>query len=150
MRPARTLVLAAMKTFRVRRFIALLALAPLLAAFSSAPARVSFVCDGDSIARQECCCPKDPTASPKGSEGVATLTNACCCRLHQPQASLSPAAGSSRETVSAVAKVSFWASFSDAAAPHRIPLGAPALTWRLAHPPPRSIPPLVAKQTLLI
>lgn len=140
----------AMRTLGARRCFTLLAVVPLLVALGSTPSSQMFVCRGDSLARQTCCCAHGGTVQVPPAQNIATLTNACCCRLGQRTVSVAPALASARGGVPNSSRI------LEAATTLRSVLGVPvyveaeAIAWRLAHPPPTAVPILVGKQTFLI
>jgi hypothetical protein len=120
---------------------------PATSAFASGV--LTFVCDGDLVARTECCCPGDPHGGTASAGGGASVVPACCCRISRTVARGTPAAVPPRVSAQADTKVLLAPASLvtiDGVVPH-----APA--WpaiRLAHPPPPGVPILLGKQSFLI
>ena len=134
----------------IRRLWVAVAMLPLLAglAFASGPSR-RFICEGDLIARAQCCCPaaQHETSGPAGDDG--TVSPACCCRVSRTDARSTTAVTEPAVAPQLTAKI----LLAPGAAPNldtltrsyqaQSPVG-------LAHPPPRAVPILLGKQSFLI
>jgi hypothetical protein len=118
-----------------------------LATPTFASATVSFVCEGDLIARRECCCPEGHDL---GTGPGASVSAACCCRVSRADVPEAPA----------IAQPPLLGQHLDgpvlfgSAVPHAHDVVAPsARAWpaiRLANPPLRAVPILLAKQSRLV
>jgi hypothetical protein len=132
----------------LRRLWLVMATLSLLATPAFAAGALSFVCEGDQVARTECCCPGGHPGGTAAAEG-ATVSAACCCRVLRVEAGDAPAVAAPRLAAQVETQVSL-----APASPLTIDAPAPrADAWRtnrLAQPPPRSVPILLAKQSLLV
>lgn len=136
--------LAAKRRWLLRMLVAL----PLVLGAVSAHAAQMFVCSGDSIAREECCCPKAARGTPAARD-LATVSRGCCCDIvTRLSAAPAPAVVARGPKVGGIGMGPALA-FS---LPDPTPVQPPvrALPWLLAHPPPPRIPPILEKRTLLI
>jgi hypothetical protein len=138
-----------MNTTRTRRWYSLLAVIPLALSLTFAPSERSFVCQGDSVARQECCCQPNTGLSPPVPGILATIASGCCCDVNHSTTSVVPA--------EAAARVATAMTFNGPAASMAGPapclqhlLGQRFAAWHSLHPPPRAVPILLSKQTFLI
>ena len=133
----------------LRRVWLVVATVSLLSSPAFASGAVSFVCDGDFVARSACCCPDGEHVSSAPTVDRTSLSPACCCHVSRTDARRTPAITSPRAATQSDAK-----AFStpiatltlDTLPPTR--QGWPA--FRLAQPPPRAVPILLAKQSLLV
>ena len=133
----------------LRRLWLVVATVSLLSSPAFAWGAMSFICDGDSVVRPACRCPRGEHVRSAPTVEQASLSPACCCHVSRTDARRTPAITSPREATQADAK-----AFStpvatltlDSRAPTR--QGWPA--FRLAQPPPRAVPILLAKQSLLV
>ena len=133
----------------LRRLWLVVATASLLSSPDFASGAMSFICDGDSVARPACCCPGGEHVRSAPSVDRASLSPACCCHVSRTDARRNSVITSPRAVTQADAKA-FSTPVStltlDTLAPTR--KGWPA--FRLAQPPPRAVPILLAKQSLLV
>jgi len=119
----------------------------LLAGPAFAASTLSFVCDGDLVARPECCCPGGHRGTVSADER-ASASPACCCRVSRTDARPTRAIPAPRAAAPVDAK-----SF---AAPAVLVLDSSPPTRRawpvtqLAQPPPRAVPIRLVKQSFLI
>ncbi len=132
----------------LRRLWLVVATLSLLAGPAFASSALSFVCEGDLVARPECCCPGGHGAAASARD-AASVSAACCCRVARVDARTVPATAAPRVAAQGNAKV--------ALAPATLPTvgsfvpsvrGWPAI--RFAHPPPPAVPILLVKQSFLV
>lgn len=131
-----------------RPFLAALAVIQLVAELTFVAGPPMFICRGDSVARQQCCCFRaDRMISPPLRE-TAKLSQACCCDVSLIKTSTTPSLASSREDGPTPWKTSHVGLASEVSGSFQYP-AAPAAD-RSARPPPAAITVLLQKQSLLI
>ena len=137
-----------MRLSDLRRLWLVVATLSLLAtpAFASGP--LSFVCEGDQVVRTACCCPGGHSSGAATAAGPATVSSACCCQVSRAEPRATTAVTTPRAAAETAKVLLAPASFLaiDALSPS-------AEAWpavRLAQPPPRAVPILLAKQSFLI
>jgi hypothetical protein len=131
------------------RFWLVVATLSLLATPAFASGFLSFICDGDLVVRTECCCPGGHHSGTIGAGDRASVSAACCCRVSRTEARKTPRVVQPRAWAQGDAQVLLAPAVTfalDVVAPN-------AQAWpaiRLAHPPPRAVPILLGKQSLLV
>lgn len=142
-------VSGSMRLIGLPRLWLVLATLSLLASPAFASGVLTFVCDGDLVARTECCCPGGHDGATVGSGEQASVSAGCCCRVSRTEARQTQAVVQSRAGAQTDAQVLHAPALTvavDVVVPN-------AQTWpaiRLAHPPPRAVPVLLGKQSFLI
>jgi hypothetical protein len=132
----------------LRRFVIALAVLPLVGGVGLASVPAMFLCRGDQVARATCCCPAMPADATPSSQIPPTVAAGCCCDVSQANAPESPVA-EPRLPMQALEH------------PVLMPLAGADVVWsppsapgwaasKHAQAPPRSIPILLGKQSLLV
>jgi hypothetical protein len=138
-----------MRLNRLRRFALALAIVWLAGGVALASTPGLYVCQGDGVARVECCCPTAdhgvPTAPPQGPE----LSPGCCCDISQLEAPPSQEPAMPSATASIAPDVAA-ALVTTIDLDSLVPRGNARSTGALAQAPPRGIPILLGKQSFLI
>ncbi len=137
-----------MRLSGLRRLWIAVATLSLLVTPAFASGALSFVCEGDQVARTECCCPGGHNSGAAGATDRATVSPACCCRVSRADARPTTAVTVPR-AAAPTAKV-FLAPESFLAIDTFAPSAETRPAFRLAQPPPRAVPILLAKQSFLI
>jgi hypothetical protein len=148
-RRAVTFVRRTMRFSGLCRLWLVVATLSLLSAPTFASGALTFVCDGDLVARPDCCCPGGPHHGAPSAGERASVGPACCCRVSRTEGS--------DATVATAPRVAAQVSVKVLLAPATtLALGAVVQTGQtqpavgLAHPPPLAVPILLAKQSFLI
>ena len=121
----------------------------LLAGPAFASSALSFVCDGDLVARTECCCPGGGHGGTVSAGDRASVSPACCCRVSRTDARTTQAIAAPRVAGPVDAKA-FAAPAVVLALDSTVPTRQAWPATQLAQPPPRAVPILLAKQSFLI
>ena len=116
-------------------------------AFASTPGL--YVCQGDGVARVECCCPTADHGMPAAPAQGPELSPACCCDISQIEAPRSQGPAMPSVTASVAPDVAA-ALVTTIDLDSRVPRGNARSISALAHAPPRGVPILLRKQSFLI
>jgi hypothetical protein len=138
-----------MRFTALRKLWLVVATLSLLATPAFASTALSFVCEGDQIARTECCCPGGHSSGAIGATDQATVSPACCCHVSRADARDKLAVAAPRVAAQTEAKV-LPAPISLLPIETLAPSPGVRPAVRLAQPPPRAVPILLAKQSLLV
>lgn len=136
-----------MRLTALRRFLAAVAMVPLLAGLAFAATPRMFVCSGDSIARAECCCSGEHDGASRGSTRP-TIAAGCCCDISQMKVPTPPGVAANRAAALRVA-IAFLA-VRETTLVSLFPRGLSPEGARLAQGPPGPIPIRLAKQSFQI
>jgi len=148
-RRAVTFVRKTMRLSGLRRLWLVVATLSLLSVPTFASGALTFVCEGDLLARPECCCPGGQHHGAASAGERASVAPACCCRVSRTEGR--------NTTVATAPRVAAQVSVKVLLAPATtLTIGALVQTGQtqpavgLAHPPPLAVPILLAKQSFLI
>jgi hypothetical protein len=138
-----------MRLNRLRRFTLALAIVWLAGGVALASTPGLYVCQGDGVARLECCCPAADHGVPAAPSQGPELSARCCCDISQLEAPLSQ--GPAMPSVTASVAPDVAAAFVTAIdLDSLVPRGNARSIGALAQAPPRGIPILLGKQSFLI
>ena len=138
-----------MRLNRLRRFALALAIVWLGGAVAFASTPGLYICQGDGVARVECCCPTADHDVPAAAAQGPELSPGCCCDLSQLEAP--PPQGPAMPSVTAsVAPDVAAAPVTTIDLDSLVPRGGARSIGALAQAPPRGIPILLGKQSFLI
>ena len=137
-----------MRLNRLRCFALALAIVWLVGGVALASTPGSYVCQGDGVARVECCCPGADHGVPAEPAQGPELSPGCCCDISQLKAPPSQGPAMPSVTVSVAPDVAALVTTIDldslVSRDNARSIGA------LAQAPPRGIPILLGKQSFLI
>jgi hypothetical protein len=138
-----------MRLNRLRRCTLALAIVWLAGGVALASTRGLYVCQGDGVARVECCCPTADHGVPMAPSQGPELSPGCCCDISQLEAPLpqGPAMPSVTASVAPDVAAAFVTTIDFDSLVRR---GNARSIGALAHAPPGGIPILLGKQSFLI
>ena len=137
-----------MRLNTLRRFALALAIVWLAGgvAFASTPGL--FVCQGDRVARVECCCPAADHDVPASPAQGPELTPGCCCDISQLEAP--PSQGPAMPRLTATVAPDIATALVTTVDLESLLRSDARSIGALAQAPPRGIPILLGKQSFLI
>jgi hypothetical protein len=138
-----------MRLSGLRRFTLALAIIWLAGGVALASAPGLYVCQGDGVARVECCCPTADHGVPAAPRQGPELSPGCCCDISRLEAPLrqGPAIRSVTASVAPDVAAAFVTTIDFDSL---VPPGNARSIGALAQAPPRGIPILLGKQSFRI
>ena len=138
-----------MRLNRLGRFALALAIVWLAGGVALASTPGLYVCQGDGVARMECCCPTAGHGVPVTPAQGPALSAACCCDISQLEAP--PSQGPVMPSVMASVAPDVAAALVKAIdLDSQVQRGSARSIGALAQAPPPGIPILLGKQSFLI